>query len=154
SLANPRRSTEDVASRPENAEAGQERTYVQPKGIPTDVYLFSDGRFPTPPKSLVDKLNSRRLGNTSALGNMLIHFQLAGTRGAGPATTAGIVNSTAARLIDEAARGPARDTLTLQVLVQVRNSRPTAEVVKVRLEAIAEGKVLHRQEKLIDLPAR
>ncbi len=154
SLANPRRSTEDVASRPENAEAGQERTYVQPKGIPTDVYIFSDGRFPTPPRSVVDNLNSRRLGNTTALGKMVIHFHVAGKKGPEHVNNVGIVNFSAARLIDEAARGPGRDTLTLQVLVQVRNFLPKPEVVKVRLEAVADGKVLHRLEKLIDLPAR
>jgi hypothetical protein len=154
SLANPRRSTEDVASRPENPEAGQERTYVQPKGIPTDVYLFSDGRFPDLPKEVVDKLNSRRLGNMSAVGNMVLRFQLAGKKGPEHVNNIGIVNFSAARLVDPAGGGPARDTLTLQVLVQVRNYRPKAEVVKVRLEAVAEGKVLHRQEKLIDLPAR
>jgi hypothetical protein len=154
SQANPRRSTEDVASRPEKTEPGQERTFVQPRGIPTDVYLFSDGRFPDPPESAVKNLNSRLAGNTSALGNMNIRFQLAGKKGAEHVNNIGIVGFSAARLIEEGAKRPGRDALTLQVLVQVRNYCPKAKVVKVRLKAVSEGKVLHKAEQLIDLPAR
>src|SRR6476619_6525274 len=43
SLANPTRSTENEAAKPENPEPGKERVYVPIEGIPTEVHLFSDG---------------------------------------------------------------------------------------------------------------
>src|SRR5262249_25499696 len=45
SLANRLRSPENEAVRPEDEEAGKERQYVPVEGIPTDMHLFSDGRF-------------------------------------------------------------------------------------------------------------
>src|SRR5205085_2955409 len=49
SLANPTRSTENEAAKPENPEPGKERVYVPTEGIPTEAHLFSDGRFPDAP---------------------------------------------------------------------------------------------------------
>ena len=49
SLANPARSTEDAAARPENPEPGKERTYVLPEGMAAEVHLYSDGGFPPVP---------------------------------------------------------------------------------------------------------
>ncbi|HEX5272817.1 MAG TPA: BatA and WFA domain-containing protein, partial [Gemmataceae bacterium] len=45
-LANPARSTDDAASRPAGEDPAKARTYVASEGIPTEVFLFSDGRFP------------------------------------------------------------------------------------------------------------
>lgn len=153
SLANQRRSTEDVASRPEEVEAGKERTYVPPKGIPTDVYLFSDGCFPEPSETAVANLNSLLAGNTSALGNMHVHFQLAGKKGPESVNNVGIVTFNAVRLADDARR-PNRDSFQLQVLVQVRNYAPEPRPVRVRLEVKAAGKEVHSEEQILDLPAR
>lgn len=54
SLANPQRSTEDVAAAPDNPEPGKERTYVPTEGIAAEVHLYSDGRFPAPDFALAN----------------------------------------------------------------------------------------------------
>jgi hypothetical protein len=156
SLANPRRSTENVASRPDNVDPAQERTFVQPRGIPTDVYLFSDGGFPDPPESSVKNLNSVLAGNSSALGNLHFHFQTAGKRGPEHVNNVGIVNFSAVRLVEDLTRRrTGREPTRLQVLVQVRNYRAgEPQVLKVRLKATAQGKVLYEDRRLIDLPPR
>src|SRR5262249_16955795 len=46
SLANPTRSTDDGASRPAGEDPAKARTYVAAEGMPTEVFLYSDGRFP------------------------------------------------------------------------------------------------------------
>ena len=46
SLANPLRSTDDMAVRPDNADPTKARTYVPTEGVAAEVHLFSDGRFP------------------------------------------------------------------------------------------------------------
>src|SRR5262245_24846499 len=101
SLANQIRSTEDVATQPAEVAPGQERTFVPPKGVPTDVYLFSDGGFPDPSDSAVAKLNSILAGNTKALGNINLHFELAGKRGAESVNNVGIVGFSALRLPED-----------------------------------------------------
>jgi von Willebrand factor type A domain/Aerotolerance regulator N-terminal len=54
SLANPQKSTENESAAPAGAEPGKERQYVPTEGIPADVHLFSDGRFPTPEFALTN----------------------------------------------------------------------------------------------------
>src|SRR5262249_9499963 len=49
SLANPTRTTDDVAAAPPNPEPGKERTYVAAEGMQADVHLYSDGKFPPVP---------------------------------------------------------------------------------------------------------
>lgn len=56
SLANPTRSTENEAVRPDNVEAGKERQYATAEGVPTDVHLYSDGRFPDVPSFALSNL--------------------------------------------------------------------------------------------------
>jgi hypothetical protein len=56
SLANPTRSTENEAVRPQNAEPGKERQYATAEGVPTDVHLYSDGRFPDVPSFALSNL--------------------------------------------------------------------------------------------------
>ena len=64
SLANPRQSGEDIASRPANPEPGKERTYAAAEGISAEVHLFSDGRFPDVPDF--------------SAGNLNVHYHAAG----------------------------------------------------------------------------
>src|SRR5205814_9182199 len=78
SLANPVRSTEDVASQPEDVPARQERTMVPTRGLSTVVHLYSDGRFAKIPDAVLASLNSRRSGSTNALGNLNIHYHRVG----------------------------------------------------------------------------
>jgi von Willebrand factor type A domain/Aerotolerance regulator N-terminal len=112
SLANPTRSTDDVASRPAAEEPGKERTYVAPEGIPTEVHLFSDGRFPDVPEF--------------SQGNLDLRLHVIGEPGADKVNNVGIVTFNAIR--DEI------DRSRIQVLVNVHNYRPAPVPVRVRLE--------------------
>jgi hypothetical protein len=151
SLANPLRATEDVASRPADEQPGQERTYVQPRGIDTEVHLFSDGRFPDLSESALANLNSRRLGNTSVLGNLTMHFHSAGKSGRENVDNLGIVALNALRLVGDRSDP---DTLRLQVLVRVRNYRPDPARVQLRLDVLQGGKLEHPEQKDLELPPR
>jgi Aerotolerance regulator N-terminal/von Willebrand factor type A domain len=154
SLANPLRSTEDVASRPEAEEPGKERTYVQPQGIETEVHLFSDGRFPDLSESALANLNSRRLGNTSVLGNLNVQFHSAGVPGREKVDNVGIVALNALRMAGDGKPAAESDWLRLQVLVRVRNYRPELARVQLRLDVLVDGKLTHPEQRDIDLPAR
>jgi von Willebrand factor type A domain/Aerotolerance regulator N-terminal len=57
SLANPVKSTENESTVPGGVEPGKERQYVPTEGVPADVHLFSDGRFPTPAEFALTNLN-------------------------------------------------------------------------------------------------
>lgn len=57
SLANPLKSTENEATVPGGVVPGKERQYVPTEGIPADVHLFSDGRFPPPVEFALTNLN-------------------------------------------------------------------------------------------------
>jgi hypothetical protein len=57
SRANPARSTENEAARPDNPEPGKERTYVPVEGFEADVHLYSDGGFPPVPGFALANLN-------------------------------------------------------------------------------------------------
>jgi hypothetical protein len=57
SRANPDRSTENEAARPDNPEVGKERTYVPTEGLLADVHLYSDGGFPAVPGFSLANLN-------------------------------------------------------------------------------------------------
>jgi hypothetical protein len=119
SLANPTRSTEDEASKPaQGVQPGQGRTYVTAEGIPTEVHIFSDGRFPDVPEFSQGKLD--------------LHLHLLGVEGKENADNVAITQLNATR--DE------KDPTKVQVLVGVRNYRPKPAHVKVSLEVIKNGR--------------
>lgn len=153
-LANQVRSAEDVASRPEKEEPGQERTYVPPKGIPTELHLFSDGGFPEPSEHTLAGLNSLLAGNTSALGNLQMHYHLAGVKGPENVNNVGIVDFNVSRLRSERGGQADQDFLDLQVFAQVRNYRPDETTVNLRLDVRVDGKPFHSDSKPLKLPAR
>jgi len=127
SLANPTRSTEDVAARPD----GSPRTYVQAEGTDTDVHLFSDGRF-------ADAENF-------AAGKLHVRFHAVGK--AGPdVDNVGVVSLSATR--DE--YDPGRLFVTARLL----NFRPRSASVRLELRLFAEGRLLKAYEKAAELPAR
>jgi hypothetical protein len=133
SLANPTRSAENEAAKPENPEPGKERVYVPTEGIPTEVHLFSDGRFPDVPDF--------------ALGRLDLKFHSIGRAGPDAVDNVGIVNFNAVR--DET------DPTKLQLFARVVNYRPMAVRAKVQIEVRSEG----RLEKVyppreVSLPAR
>jgi hypothetical protein len=146
SFANPLRSTEDVASRPDNVEPGKERTYVPPKGVATTVHLFSDGRFPDLSEVALANMNSRLAGNESALGNLDLQFHLAGKPGAENVDNVGLVTFNA--LKDD------RDPNKLQVFVRALNFRPDPVTTRVQLEALVNGSLKSVYDKPLVLPAR
>ena len=146
SLANPVRSTENVASQPDNPEAGKERTYVPPKGTPTDVHLYSDGRFPDLSDAALANMNSRLAGNESALGSLSIQYHLAGTPGPENLDNVGIVTFNALRDDTDATR--------IQVFVRVMNFRTTPVNPRVRLEVHEEGQLKNVYEQTLSMPGR
>jgi hypothetical protein len=154
SLANPVRSTEDVASRPEGEKPEDARTYVPPKGIDTAVHLFSDGRYANLSEATLAGLNSRLAGNTSALGNLNLQYHMAGVAGPENANNLAIVAFNAIRLAGPSGPKQDLDFQNLQVLVRVRNYRLEPATVKLRLDAIAGGQIVHPDQKVLEVPAR
>ena len=146
SFANPVRSTEDVASQPENVEPGKERTYVAPKGVSTTVHLFSDGRFPDLSEAALANMNSRCAGNESALGNIDLQFHLAGNPGPENVDNVGIVTFNALR--DD------RDPTKLQVFVRGMNFRAQEASTRIQLELHVNGALKNVYEKPLTLPAQ
>ena len=116
-LANPRRSAENEASRPSGEEAGKERTYVPAEGIPTQVHLFSDGRFPDVPDF--------------NLGNLNVTFHAIGKPGPENVDNIALVTLNAGR--DE------KDPTKIQVLANVRNYGPRPVQARVQLEVRRHG---------------
>lgn len=153
SLANPVRSTEETAVRPEDEKPGEERTFVPlEQGISTTVHLYSDGRFQRLADSVLASLNSRQAGNTSVLGNLNLRYHLAGKAGA---DNLGIVEMNAVRW--GAASGVAStdpNSLKLQVLIRVRNYRLQPAAAKLRLDVLVNGRLSHPEQKSLTLPAR
>jgi hypothetical protein len=154
SLANPVRSTEDVASRPEGEVPDKARTYVPPKGIDTTVHLFSDGRFASLSEATLAGFNSRLAGNSSVLGNLNLQYHMAGLAGPENANNLGIVAFNAIRLADPSAPKGDLDFQKLQILLRVRNYRHDPATVKLRLDAAIGGRIIHPDQKTLELPAR
>lgn len=124
--ANPLRSADDQASRPEGEDPEKARTYVAAEGTPTEVHLFSDGGF----EDVLD----------FSLGNLTLRYHRIGAKGA--VDNVGLVGLTAER--DE------KDGRLLNVLARVRNFRDRPAKVRVQLEVHVEGKLhgLHEQKPI------
>lgn len=132
SLANPTRSTDNEAVAPANAEPGKERTYVAIEGVPTEVHLYSDGRFADVPEF--------------ALGNLQLTYHVQGATGAEKANNLAIVGCSASR--DET------DARLLNVFARVLNFRPTDSAPTLRLEVLRGGQLQKVYERTLRLPAR
>jgi len=117
SLANPARSTDDAASRPDAEDPAKARTYVAGEGQATEVFLYSDGRFPD-----VSDFN---------LGNLSMEYHAMGEPGREAADNIGLVTLNAAR--DD------RDPSRLLVFAQVANFRSVDARVQVELEVLVNG---------------
>ncbi len=77
SLANPVRSTEDVASQPQDVPEDQKRTFVQTRGLKAIVHIFSDGRFAKLSEAALQGL-SLRMAKDDATGGLNIRYHAAG----------------------------------------------------------------------------
>lgn len=132
SLANPTRSGDDAGVRPTNVEPGKERTYVSAEGQDTEVHLYSDGRFADLPEF--------------ALGNLNIHYHMAGLPGPEAVDNVGLVTFNCLR--DE------QDPSRLRVFARVLNFRTTPVEARVQLDLHVDGQLRGVYEKVVDLPAR
>ncbi|HEV3263829.1 MAG TPA: VWA domain-containing protein [Gemmataceae bacterium] len=144
SLANPVRSTEDAASRPENELPGKERTYVMPTGMSAAVHLFSDGRFPDVSESA--NLNARAAGNESLLGNLNLQYHMIGNPGPENADNVGLVVLNATRSDVDPGK--------VHVLARARNYRTEDVRTKIDLEVIVDGNLRGIPSKPLTIPAR
>ncbi len=132
SLANPLRSTDNVASTPDAPGSGLTRRYAEVEGTPAEVHLFSDGRFPD-----VDDFK---------LGNLKIHYHAAGLPDVQDVRNVGIVAANARR--DE------NDPTKLAVFANVYNYCPFEVRCQVELEAtVKEERILQPDQTLV-LPGR
>lgn len=133
SLANPLRSTDDTAVRPDNEDPAQARTYVAPEGIAAEVHLFSDGRFPDV--------------SAFAAGNLDLNFHRIGMPGAVEVDNIGLVALNTVRDEDDAG--------TVRLFARALNFRPVAATVKIEIEWRASGKDdFNLSEKTLTLPER
>jgi hypothetical protein len=146
SLANPVRSTANEISRPANEEAGKERTYVAVEGMPAEVHLYSDGRFPDVPDFNLGNLNV----NFHLAGQVVLEEKEKGKPELKPAAESsdniGLVTFNARR--DEA------DPRKLQVFATAMNYRDSPARVKIQLDVNVKGQLKGVYEKQVDLAAR
>jgi hypothetical protein len=144
SFANPIRASEDVATQPADVEPGKERTYVPPKGVPTTVHLFSDGRFSDLDEKALAGLNARMAGNENALGNLNVVYHCAGFTGADKVNNVAIVSFNAVR----------DDRSTVRCFARLMNFRSEPAKLRLQLDVTMNGKLKGVYEKSVDLPPR
>jgi hypothetical protein len=133
SLANPLRSTDDAAVRPDNEDPAQARTYVAAEGIAAEVHLFSDGRFPDVP--------------AFAAGNLDLNYHRVGKAGPENVDNIGLVTLNATR--DE------QDPSKLQVFARLLNFRSDAATIKIEVEWRMPGKDdFNLLDQTVNLPPR
>ncbi|MCI0680761.1 MAG: VWA domain-containing protein [Gemmataceae bacterium] len=154
SLANPVRTTEAQVMRPPDEIEGAEREVLPPEGIKARVHLFSDGRFAPVSDSVLANLGSREVGFATALGNLNLHYHPAGKPGVEHANNLGIVMLNALRYNPGDAKLANLDVARLQILVRVANYRPRPAQAKLRLDVLQNGKLIHPEQKLLQLPKR
>jgi von Willebrand factor type A domain/Aerotolerance regulator N-terminal len=116
SLANPRHSTDDVASRPQDEDPAKARTYVAGAGISAEVHLFTDGGFSD--------------GTAFAAGNLDLHYHRIGSTG--PVDNVGLVSLNAVRDPQEPAK--------VQVFARILNFRKDPVVTRLELQWRVWGK--------------
>ncbi len=146
SLANPVRSTANEISRPANEEAGKERTYVAVQGMPAEVHLYSDGRFPPLPDF--------------NLGNLNIQFHVAGPvvleekEKGKPELKPAPESADNIGLVTFNARRDDADPRKLLVFATAMNFRGSPAKSKIQLDVHVNGQLKGVYEKQVDLPAR
>ncbi len=153
SLANPVRSTEDVAVQPQDVPEGQERVLVPVKGISAVVHLYSDGRYAKLTEASLANLAAKQTGKT-LLGDLNLRYHRAGQSGADKVNNLGIVAFNAVRILSKNAKEANLDIQKLQVLLRLQNFRPEAAQAKVHLDVYAGGKIVHAELTTVLLPKR
>src|SRR6266851_1382689 len=146
SLANPVRSTANEISRPANEEAGKERTYVAVEGMPAEVHLYSDGRFPAVPDFNLGNLNV----NFHVAGQVILEEKEKGKPELKPAAD----SSDNIGLVTFNARRDDADPRKLLIFATALNYRSTPARSKIQLDVHINGQLKGVYEKQVDLPAR
>lgn len=118
SLANRLHSAENEVSRPEVETPGVERKYAEIVGTPTEVHIYSDGRFPD--------VEDFKLGNLKPL------FHAAGLPGPKNVRNVAITACNASR--DE------KDPRKVRVFVGLKNYCPFAVGARVKMEMLVNGR--------------
>jgi hypothetical protein len=155
SLANPVRTTEAQVVRPPDEEKGAEREFFAPEGFKARVHLYSDGRFAPVSDAVLSNLGSREVGFATALGNLNLHYHAAGKLGQDKVNNVGIVMLNALRYNPGDAKAAASlDIARPQILVRIANYRPQPAQVKLRLDVLQGGKLIHPEQKVLQLPKR
>jgi hypothetical protein len=132
SLANPTRSTDDASVAPSSPPTGAARQYVTAEGVPTELHLFSDGRFPDMPDFALGKLN--------------LLYHAAGKIGPENVNNVALVRFNAQR--DDT------DPTKLQVFARVLNFRNRPVITRVQLDVEVNGAFKGVHEKAVFVPAR
>ena len=151
--ANPTRSTEDAAVRPEDVPEGQDRVYVPPKGIATTAHLFSDARFPRVSEAFLKNLTDASDGRTTPLGKVKMIYHVTGKNTPGDANNLGIVSFNALRTTALGAEKGDK-ALGLQANVRVQNFRADPAQAVVTLDVLVDGKLTHSEQKTLTMNGR
>src|SRR5713101_1985558 len=146
SLANPVRSTANEISRPANEESGKERTYVAVEGMPAEVHLYSDGRFPDVPDFNLGNLNV----NFHVAGQVVMEEKEKGKTELKPAPE----SSDNIGLVTFNARRDDADPRKLLVFATAMNYRGSPARSKIQLDVHVNGQLKGVYEKQVDLQAR
>jgi hypothetical protein len=147
SLANPQKSMDNLTVAPADPEPGKERTYVPVEGIPAEVHLFSDGRFPAPDFALANlslALHVPPVDNTDNMHSDNIGItRLDVQRGWQQFTSDDAVDpaDSVPRITDKDADDP--NKLTVSAMVRNYRAEKTG-ILKVRLEVLEDGDRLAR----------
>ena len=154
SLANPVRSTDDLASQPDDVRDEQKRTMVTPRGISTVVHLYSDGRFAKLSEAALQGLSLRKAENDPSQGGLNLRYHMAGKRGEpGDTNNVGIVGLNVLRM-PSPRKGPAANVQQLLAFVRVANFRAQPASVMLRLDVFVDGELTHPLQKTVEIKAR
>lgn len=153
SLANPVRSTEDVASQPGDVAEDQKRTFVQTRGISTIVHLFSDGRFAKLSEAALQGL-SLRMANDPGMGGLNLRYHMAGKIDeAGNTNNLAVVGFNVLRQ-NLPGKKNAPPTQRNLAFVRVANFRKQPADVLLKLDVFVDGELIQPMQQKLAVKAR
>jgi hypothetical protein len=156
SLANPVRSTEDVASQPGDVPEDQKRQFVQTRGLMAIVHLFSDGRFARLSEAALQGL-SLRMGNDPAGGGISMRYHAAGKIPApgeeGNTNNLAIVGLNVLRQ-NLPGKKNAPPTQRHLAFVRVANFRNKPADVLLKLDVFIDGELTNPMQQKLEVRAR
>jgi hypothetical protein len=144
SLANPVRSTEDLAVQPVDVADDQKRTFVQARGISTVVHVYSDGRYAKLSETALAALSLRKADDDKS-GGLNLRYHMAGkyeVDKAGDTNNLAVVDLNVMRKPMEKKKG-AIPIPKLLTHVRVANFRAQKAIVKLKLDVYVDGQLTH-----------